>query len=306
MDLYSIQKDGVLIPIEENRFKLERELQTLTEKNLSQLFGLEFVKSEFSIKDSRIDTLAFDRESNSFVIIEYKREKSSSVVDQGLSYLGLMLKNKADFVLEYNEQKNKSLKRGDIDWSQSRVVFIASSFTKFQLEAVNFKDLPIELCSIKRFANHTIAYELYKKTNSGDSIKTISKADKKIQTIVSETKVYTEEEHLEGLDVKILSLYEQLRDRVLQNFDGVEIVPRKLYIAFNLKKQLFSLRLQKQNIKIWLNLKKGELDDPRGLTKDVSQIGHWGNGDFELSVKDDKDFMYIISLIEDVKNKLGV
>jgi len=48
-------------------------MQVLFEQNIILLTGLTFVKSEFIIKNNRIDTLAFDAESKSFVIIEYKR-----------------------------------------------------------------------------------------------------------------------------------------------------------------------------------------------------------------------------------------
>ena len=72
---------------------------------------LNFVKTEFAINNFRIDTLAFDDELNSFVIIEYKKDRSFSVIDQGYAYLALMLNNKADFILEYNENKNKTLKK---------------------------------------------------------------------------------------------------------------------------------------------------------------------------------------------------
>lgn len=44
----------------------------MTEANLQELFELDFVKSEFELHGLRIDTLAFDRESKGFVIIEYK------------------------------------------------------------------------------------------------------------------------------------------------------------------------------------------------------------------------------------------
>ena len=69
-----------------------------------------FIRSEFSIKNSRIDTLAFDPETQAFVIIEYKRQQNSSVVDQGISYLNLMLEYKADFIVEYNEKQKSHLK----------------------------------------------------------------------------------------------------------------------------------------------------------------------------------------------------
>jgi hypothetical protein len=66
----------------------------------------------------RIDTLAFDNESKAFVIIEYNKDRNFSVVDQGTAYLNLMLNNKADFILEYNESlRSSSLKREEVDWS---------------------------------------------------------------------------------------------------------------------------------------------------------------------------------------------
>jgi RecB family endonuclease NucS len=58
------------------------------------LFELDLVKSEFELHGLRIDTLAFDNESKAFVIIEYKKDRNFSVVDQGMAYLNLMLNKK--------------------------------------------------------------------------------------------------------------------------------------------------------------------------------------------------------------------
>ena len=92
MSLYSI-KNSKLEPIRKVEFKYERELQKLTEENLEELFGLKFVASEFQLDNLRIDTLAFNEETKSFVIIEYKKGKNYSVIDQGYSYLSLLLNN---------------------------------------------------------------------------------------------------------------------------------------------------------------------------------------------------------------------
>ena len=108
------------------------------------MFNLQFVKSELTIKDFRIDTLAFDKENKSFVILEYKRDRSYSVIDQGYTYMSLMLNNKSDFILDYNEICGASLKREDIDWSQSKIIFISPNFNEFQKLSVNFKDVPFE------------------------------------------------------------------------------------------------------------------------------------------------------------------
>ncbi|HOO73693.1 MAG TPA: hypothetical protein PLS66_00230, partial [Tepiditoga sp.] len=85
--------------VKEENFKLEKEIQIICENNLEDIFNLEFVKTEFSLQNFRIDTLAFNKETSSFVIIEYKKVKNYSVIDQGLSYLSLMLNNKSDFII---------------------------------------------------------------------------------------------------------------------------------------------------------------------------------------------------------------
>ena len=73
--------------IKEIPFQNEKEIQSITENNLEDVFRLEFVESEASLNNLRIDTLAFDNESKSFVIIEYKKDKNFSVIDQGYAYL---------------------------------------------------------------------------------------------------------------------------------------------------------------------------------------------------------------------------
>ncbi|MFL6394178.1 MAG: hypothetical protein ACJ708_05910, partial [Nitrososphaeraceae archaeon] len=83
-----------LTEVREQQFPLESEIQRLTEANLHDLFELDFVESEFELHGLRIDTLAFDNESKAFVIIEYKKNRNFSVVDQGMAYLNLMLNNK--------------------------------------------------------------------------------------------------------------------------------------------------------------------------------------------------------------------
>ena len=100
MDLYKV-KNNKIEQVDRESFKLEKDIQSLVEKNLDTLFELEFVCTEFTIGEFRLDTLCFDNETNSFVIVEYKKGSSYSVIDQGYSYLSVMLNNKSDFILEY-------------------------------------------------------------------------------------------------------------------------------------------------------------------------------------------------------------
>jgi len=74
---------GKLAHIKEKPFVLEKNIQELVENNLANLLNLELVCSEFAIKNFRFDTVAFDRKSMAFVVIEYKRNQNFSVIDQG-------------------------------------------------------------------------------------------------------------------------------------------------------------------------------------------------------------------------------
>ena len=300
MPLYHINQQLNLI--RETPFKLEKELQTVTENNLEKIFGLQLVKSEFALNQFRIDTLAYDKEANAFVIIEYKRSKNFSVIDQGYAYLSLMLNNKSDFILEFNENLNKTLKRNDVDWSQSRVLFVSPSFTPYQREAINFKDLPIELWEVKRYENQTVSYEQIIKSDSQESINTISKGDQTIRSVAKEIKVYSEQEHLENVSDEIKELYDKVKTSIL-DLDTIEIKPKKKYIAFVSGKNIIDIHPQQKALKMWLNMSIGELDDPKQLTRDVSTTGHWGNGDYEIRISSDEDLEYILSLIKQSINK---
>ena len=292
-----VNKSGKLASHKEKPFKLEREIQKLFESNLQDIMGLDVVKSEFTIKNKRIDTLAFDSKTRAFTIIEYKRDKNISVVDQGFTYLSLMLENKADFIIEYNENNAKPLKREDVDWSQTRVAFVSQSFTDNQVLATNFKDIAIELWEVKQYDDNLITIHNIKKTQSAESIP-ISQQNQAFKKVAEEIKVYSEEANLATASEEIVELYERFKSAILNLADGIEVKPQKFYIAFKKDKNIVDLQIQKNSIKIFINKKKGTLDDPKKLMRDVSEIGHWGNGDYQVQVSNDENLEYIMSLIK--------
>lgn len=303
MKLFNLQNKK-LHPISIKPFKLEKEIQQIIEDNLFDLFSLEVVKSEFTIKNFRIDTLGFDRENKSFVIIEYKKDKNYSVIDQGYTYLSLMLNHKSDFILEYNENCEGSLLRTDIDWSQSRVIFVSPQFSDYQTNSINFKDVPFELWEIKRFDNGFFSLTQHKPT-SNESITNISgDTDSMVSKVTKEVKVFTEQSHYENNSDVLQEVYFNLRARIL-NLGEIEIIPRSIYIGFKKKSNVVDIKFQKKNLWLWINLPKGRLDDPKGITRDVSNIGHYGNGDYDLKVSPDDDLDYIMFLIKQSYNKQG-
>ena len=304
MYIFKLEKENKFTEVQEIKFKLEKDIQRLTELNLEIIFGFKFVKSEFIINNFRIDTLAYDGDRKSFVIIEYKKDRNFSVIDQGVTYLSLMLNNKADFILEYNENLHSNLKRSDIEWDQSRVIFISPSFTDYQKESINFKDLPIELWEVHYFNNQTISFIPKNPSKSTESIKTISKQSEEIEKVSQEVKVYSESEHIQHASEGIVELYERFKTGILNIDSSISIKATKTFISFiSGKKAICDFHLFKNYLKLWINLKKGNLDDPKNITRDVSNVGHWGNGDYEIQVEDDKSLEYIISLVRESYDK---
>lgn len=296
MAIFNIQNKK-LLPIKEKDIDLEKDIQELTEKNLEVVFGLQFVSTEFSLHKFRIDTLAFDKEANAFVIIEYKRDRSFSVIDQGYAYLALMLNNKADFILEYNEKTKGSLRREDIDWSQSRVLFLAQSFTTYQQNAINFRDLPIELWEVKAFDNSTILFNQLLSPEASESIKTITK-NKTIENVSKEVKVYTLEDHLNATTEKIKNLFLALREKILALDDSIEERPKKFYISYRTQVAFVYTHMQKEKIKIHLHIGLKKLNDPKKISRDVSSVGHYGGGLTEINLDKAEDLPYVMTLIE--------
>jgi predicted transport protein len=220
-----------------------------------------------------------------------------------------MLNNKSDFILEYNENCDDNLKRNDIDWSQSRVIFVSPQFTEYQKNSINFKDVPFELWEIKRFQGGLIGF-IQHKTSSEESISTISNGkdlDNIVDKVSSEIIVYNEDIHFSKTNNEVIEMYKEIKDRVLSFGSDITIVPRQKYIAFKRSdKNFWSAHFLKKELWTWINMKRGELEDTKNITRDVSQIGHYGVGDYELSIKKIEDIDYAIQLIFQAYKKQGL
>jgi hypothetical protein len=67
MKIYA-NKNGKLVEVKPKAFKLERDIQRLFEENLQALMNLTLVRREYTIKNKRIDTLAFDDQACPYML----------------------------------------------------------------------------------------------------------------------------------------------------------------------------------------------------------------------------------------------
>jgi hypothetical protein len=281
-----------LIPLKIIAFSREKEIQNTTEQNIEVIFGLKFVCSEFSIGNFRLDTIGFEEETKSFVIIEYKRDLNFSIVDQGFAYLSLMLNRKADFALMYNEKMNSSCRKDYFDWSQSKVFFISPSFTPYQIEATNFKNLPIALWEVHLYSNETIRYNKIKSQQATITLPT----DPKTKGI-KEIKVFTEDAILNSVESEIREAYMMIKNIVYQvNSDVEEKIKKTMVCFYSGGKGLVWIKPTKKSITLWL--RKGKYRDRNG--KVVTE--GWGNyPEIHLSASE-IDSVFIKKLIQQANN----
>lgn len=283
------------IELKQNDFKNEKELQKYFENNLEKILGFKFICTEFGVGNFRIDSLAFDNESNSFKIIEYKNVKNHSLIDQGYTYLKLLLERKADFILQYNTITKSSLTINDIDWSQSRIIFVSPIFTLYQLNATDFKNIPVDLIKVTRYENDIIDIDFIRKTSNVKIEEFGVESEQK--EVNKEIKVYTEEDHLNKVSGKTKKLYESLKSKILE-LDDIDIDVKKVYIAFKGRKNIVDVEFTQNKLRLDINMKKGTLNDPLGITRDITNVGHWGNGDYRVEISDEDDIDNIMPLIK--------
>ena len=123
-----------------------------------------------------------------------------------------MLQNKSDFILEYNEVVGKILKKNEIDWSQSKIIFISPSFSPHQVNSINFKDMPFELWEIKRYLNDMISLNQYV-SSSNESIKVLSKTPI-ISNVNKEIKTNDIKDLLKNSSKEVKDLWEKINQKI--------------------------------------------------------------------------------------------
>ncbi len=98
-----------------------------------------------------------------------------------------------------------------------------------------------------------------------------------------DSKIYTLEDY-PGLQGPMREVFEHLRKRILNLDSSVREEYKKLYIAYKTTTNFVDIEPQVRRLRLSLNLKFGEINDPKGLSKDITGLGHWGNGDVEVSI----------------------
>ena len=174
-------------------------------------------------------------------------------------------------------------------------IFLEREYTPYEIKAVTrfLKRYHLSRAEILAVILH-MGYR-YNKRNK--SVGNVAVADY-LDNNPNGTKVYVEEDNFRGLPNETFELYQELKDRVLGLGSNIEIEPWKKYISFLGGTSFVVVHPQRLQLKLWINLSKGELNDPKKVARDVSKINHYGNGDYEVHVKSAVELDYLMTLIK--------
>lgn len=109
-----------------------------------------------------------------------------------------------------------------------------------------------------------------------------------------------QEYSLETYDMNSLSktLFEALDKRILNLSPQVKREYKKRYVAYKLDTNFVDIIFQKKGLRISVNMKFSEVYDPKGICKDITNLGRWGNGDVEVSMRDVSEIDQVMEIIE--------
>ncbi len=236
------------------------------------------------------------------MIIEYKRNQNDNVINQGLSYLRWLLDHKADFEILCRNKKIEV----DIDWTSPRVICVTESYNKFDLDTVEILPIKIELLRYRIYEDNILMVESESQKAIKISTREIfDKSKKEKVTLPKLQKDYTLDIHLQVASKEIKELFMQLKEMITSLDESITEEAKAKYIAYKLTTNFVDIVIQKNAIKAFLNVPSGKLNDSFGIARDLTKpkpIGHWGNGDYEVLVKNKEELLKLFELIKQSYN----
>lgn len=258
--------------------------------------GLELLTTEFPISNSRLDTIAFDRNKNTFVIIEYKNVKNKWAQGQALTYSNSVRDNKERFVLLYNKKKKKQCGVADFCWDKVYAILISSEFTKQQIATSNIPS--VQLFQVRQYQSNLLFLE-----RIGGEIKEGGRSapPSKPKPVKSRVRsgAYDEEAYLNGeyrgggASEETRKLYEKIKEKIFEAFDDLCMRQNKTYVGFYLRENdrcVCTLNVQKSKIVLTYSVKSAtKLLRPSSFIRDVTGIGANARGDYRSEIKTESD-----------------
>lgn len=290
MPIFSNQ-NGKLTMLNAVAFDKERALQQLVEQNLKAVLDMHLLASEYRTHSGRIDTLAVDSQGAP-TIIEYKRKRDDNVINQSLSYLKWLTGQRHEFfeLLMQKQLPDEVRENIRLDWQHPRVVCIAESFSKSDVDTVEMVPLRIELFKYRLYEGGLLSLDPVhgeKQCNTRETV--LPGAGDPDLAVIEAMKEQSQATHL------VRTLFDELREKILVLDQYIVEKAGKRSIAYRLSRNFAEILIRKDRLVI--SLRPIIYNDPKDMVKEIAE-GYTVTLNRRITLTSPGDLDYVYGIIE--------
>lgn len=273
---------GKAIRVNAKEFKHEFEMHQFIDNNLFELFGIRFIINEHRTEiHGRIETLGLDNR-NRPVVIEYKKNIEKGQLVQANRYLRWIQRNPADF--ELLVRKNLKIEN-DIDFNNPKIICVAKEYDIDDKELAHSLKIEVELWNYQYYDNGVFIIEReVEHNNRVSNFKTV-KIENGPKQKFNDGSTKPIEKRLNESSEEVKDLFKKLNDKILSLKSQIVRYTSNEYLGYRgsaKSVRFMELHTRKNGILLYLRTNKENFNDPKNLTKEVSENHGWGNLNREI------------------------
>ena len=175
-----------------------------------------------------------------------------------------------------------------VDWKNPRVVCIAESYSKFDIDTVEVVPMRIELFKYRYYENNLLSLE---PLNVAEQKPSKESQGGSLVGVVD----YSVDDLLKKADESIQKVFNELRQRIFELDENITEKATSLYVAYRVSKNFIEMYIGKNQLKLFL--RPIEYDDPLGRIEKIPAGYNW-TLDKRTYLRKMEDIDYTMRLIE--------
>lgn len=216
------------------------------------------------------------------------------------------MSHQADFKWLVMERLGKEVADA-VDWSGPRLICIAGDFTRYDEHAVKQMNRNIDLIRYRKYEDGLLLLEQLTSTTTGSGGTSVPLPVKPAgaggQWVKG--KYTTVSDNMEKASPQLRELYEQLKAYLTAQGDDVVVKTTEYYIAFRRMRNYVTVefRSQANKLLVYARIDPKTVDLVSGFTRDMTNIGHFGTGDLEITIASPDDLERAKPLLDRAYNE---
>jgi predicted transport protein len=103
------------------------------------------------------------------------------------------------------------------------------------------------------------------------------------------------------VDKSVFQLYLSYRDAICDLTKDIKEIPLHNFISFKYgDDSIAGIQIQKNTLKIILNAQYGMLNEPKNLCRNMTNVNHHSQGDYQIIVDGTDNLKYVVGLVRQI------